>query len=73
MTVSGLGVAHLPQPCLQPMIDLGMLEALKVSPPVPDVIFVAAHKSDRNSTVLDMLVQTAQACCDFGQAFQSGQ
>ncbi len=73
MTVSGLGVAHLPHACLQPMIDLGMLEALHVSPPVPDVVFSAAHRSDRHSTVIDMLVETAQACCDFGQAFQASQ
>lgn len=71
MTVSGLGVAHLPQACLQPMIDMGMLEVLRVSPPVPDVAFVAAHRSDRHSIVADMLVETAQACCDFGQAFQA--
>lgn len=71
MTVSGLGVAHLPQACLQPMIDMGMLEVLDVSPAVPDVPFVAAHKADRHSTVIDMLVETAQACCDFGQAFQA--
>ena len=71
MTVSGLGVAHLPQACLQIMIDLGMLEVLQVSPPVPDVNFVAAHRSDRHSTVIDMLVSTAQACCDFGRPFQA--
>lgn len=73
MTVSGLGVAHLPQSCLQPLIDMGMLEVLRVLPAVPDVAFVAAHKSDRHSTVIDLLVETAQTCCDFGQAFQSRQ
>lgn len=73
MTVSGLGVAHLPQACLQPMIDLGMLEALRVFPPVPDVIFAAVHKADRHSTVIDMLVQAAQASCDFTQAFQASE
>jgi DNA-binding transcriptional LysR family regulator len=71
MTVSGLGVAHLPKACLQPMIDLGMLEALQVSPAVPDVVFVAAHRSDRHSTIIDTLVETAKDCCDFGQAFQA--
>ena len=73
MTVSGLGVAHLPQACLQVMIDLGMLEVLQVSPVVPDVTFVAAHRSDRHSTVIDMLVKTSKACCDFGQPFQASQ
>lgn len=70
MTISGLGVSHLPQACLQPLVDLGMLEVLQVIPPVPDVNFVAAHKADRHSTVLDHLVEVAQSCCNFGQAFQ---
>jgi DNA-binding transcriptional LysR family regulator len=71
MTVSGLGVAHLPQACLRPMVDLGLLEVLRVSPAVPDVPFVAAHRADRHSTVVDTLVDTARACCDFRQAFQA--
>lgn len=37
MTVSGLGVSHLPQGCMQPLIDLHMLEVLKVTPSIPDV------------------------------------
>ncbi|WP_420227709.1 substrate-binding domain-containing protein [Pigmentiphaga litoralis] len=73
MTVSGLGVAHLPKECLQPMINLGMLEPLQVSTPVPDVSFAAAHKADRHSTVIDMLVEAAQASCDFAQAFQASE
>ncbi len=73
MTVSGLGVAHLPQACLQPMLDLGMLEGLQVLPPVPDVGFAVARKSDRHSTVIDMLVETARESCDFGQAFQASE
>lgn len=73
MTVSGLGVAHLPESCLQPIIDLGKLEVLRVSSSVPDISFVAAHKSDRHSTVIDSLVNIAQTCCDFRQAFQAGE
>lgn len=72
MTVSGLGVAHLPRYCLRPMIEMGMLEVLKVTPAVPDVPFAAAHKSDRHSTVIDVLVDIATECCDFEQAFQAG-
>ena len=71
MTVSGLGVSHLPLGCLQPLVDMGMLEVLNVKPEVPDVNFVAAHRGDRHSTVLDLLVDTAKACCDFSQAFQA--
>lgn len=72
MTVSGLGVSHLPEGCLRPMINLGMLEVLKVTPPVPDIVFAAAHKTDRHSTVIDLLVETAKSSCDFDQAFQAG-
>lgn len=71
MTVSGLGVGHLPEACLQPMIDMNMLEVLSVTPPLPDIVYVAAHKSDRHSTVIDLLVKTAKTCCDFSQAFQT--
>lgn len=71
MTVSGLGVAHLPHGCLQPLIDLGMLEVLRVTPTVPDVEFVAVHKADRHSTVIDELVQIAASYCNFNQAFQA--
>ena len=73
MTVSGLGVAHLPQSCLRPMVDLGMLEVLRVSPALPDVPFAAAHRSDRHSTVIDTLVEIARTCCDFEQAFQASE
>ena len=71
MTVSGLGVGHLPEACLRPMVDMKMLEVLKVTPPLPDIVYAAAHKSDRHSTVIDLLVQTAKTCCDFSQAFQT--
>lgn len=54
------------------MIDMGMLEVLKVTPAVPDVPFAAARRSDRHSTVIDVLVDIATACCDFEQAFQAG-
>ncbi|VFR24336.1 Transcriptional regulator, LysR family [plant metagenome] len=70
MTVSGLGVAHLPQFALQPLIDLGMLEVLEVAPPVPDVVFAAVHKAENHSVVMDQLVEIATRCCDFGRAFQ---
>ncbi|QOT82486.1 LysR family transcriptional regulator (plasmid) [Cupriavidus basilensis] len=71
MTVSGLGVAHLPRHCLQPFVDLGMLEVLRVVPPVPDVAYVAACKADRHSVVLDELVSIAVKLCDFDRAFQA--
>lgn len=70
MTVSGLGVAHLPQQCLQPLVDLGMLQVLEVTPPVPDVVFAAVHRSESRSIVIDQIVEIAAKCCDFNQAFR---
>jgi DNA-binding transcriptional LysR family regulator len=71
MTVSGLGVAHLPQHCLQPLIDLGMLQTLDVSPHVPEVVFAAAHRVENRSVTIDHLLDIAENCCNFNQAFQS--
>ena len=70
MTLSGLGVSHLPVESLEPMIAAGMLDVLKVSPSLPDVSYVAACKSDQRSTLLASIVLLAQECCDFTRAFQ---
>jgi len=72
-TVSGLGVAYLPQACLQSMLDLRMLEGLQVLPPVPGAGFAAARKADCHATVIHMLVETARESCDFGQALQASE
>lgn len=71
MTVSGLGVSHLPVDCLQPMVAAGMLDVLKVTPALPDVSYVAACKSDQRSTLLASIILLAQECCDFTRAFQT--
>jgi DNA-binding transcriptional LysR family regulator len=71
MTVSGLGVSHLPVHCLEPMVAAGMLDVLKVTPALPDVSYVAACKSDQRSTLLASVVLLAQECCDFTQVFQT--
>lgn len=70
MTVSGLGVSHLPQDCLRPMLDAGLLETVKVSPALPDVTYVALYKSEQRSSFLASVVTLAQDCCDFTRAFQ---
>jgi DNA-binding transcriptional LysR family regulator len=71
MTVSGLGVSHLPVDCLQPMVEAGMLDVLKVTPALPEVSYVAACKNEQRSTLLASIILLAQECCDFSQVFQS--
>lgn len=71
MTVSGLGVSHLPHECLSPMIAAGMLQVLKVSPPLPDIKYVAARRSERRSTLEDAVIRIARECCNFDSAFQA--
>jgi DNA-binding transcriptional LysR family regulator len=70
MTVSGLGVSHLPQDCLRPMLDAGLLETVKVSPSLPDITYVAVCKSEQRSSFVASIVTLAQNCCDFTRAFQ---
>lgn len=71
MTVSGLGVSHLPVHCLKPMIDAGLLQVLHVTPVVPDVPFVAVQRADRRSTLVTDLVRLARDCCSFDRPFQA--
>lgn len=71
MTVSGLGISHLPQECLQPLIDAGLLAVVNVSPALPEVKYVALFRSEQHSTLISSLVVLAQECCDFSRAFQT--
>lgn len=70
MTVSGLGVSHLPRNCLQPMIETGLLEVLKVTPALPDVAYYAAHKQEQRSTWISSVALLAGESCDFNRSFQ---
>lgn len=72
MTVSGLGVSQLPNHCLAPMVEAGMLEVLDVSPPLPEVPYVAMYKAELRSTLIAAIVMLAQECCDFSKLFQTG-
>jgi DNA-binding transcriptional LysR family regulator len=71
MTVSGLGVSHLPKRCLRPMIRAGLLQVLNVSPAVPDVPYVAVQRADRPSTLVTDVVRMAKECCTFDRPFQA--
>lgn len=70
MTVAGLGVSRLPQDCLKPLIDVGMLQVLKVKPLAPNVTYVATYKKDTANAFLVSIVRLIKDCCDFSQAFR---
>lgn len=71
MTVSGLGVSHLPRKCLQPMIDDGSLTVVRTVPELPDIEYVASHKTERKSRLVASVVMLAQEACDFSRLYQT--
>lgn len=72
MTVAGLGISRLPQDCMRPLVDAGLLQVLKVKPLAPNVTYVVSHKKELASTFLTSIVRMAKDCCDFTQVFQTG-
>jgi len=71
MTVSGLGVSHLPRKCLQPMIRDGSLAVIKTIPELPDIDYIVAHKAGRTSQLVSSIVALAGEACDFGSLYQT--
>jgi DNA-binding transcriptional LysR family regulator len=71
MTVSGLGVSHLPRKCLQPMIRDGSLAVIKTIPELPDIPYIVAHKTGRRSALVSSIVAFAEEACDFGTLYQT--
>jgi DNA-binding transcriptional LysR family regulator len=71
MTISGLGVSHLPRKCLQPLVRDGSLAVIKTVPELPDVGYVVAHKADRRSELITSIVTLAQEACDFDTLYQA--
>ncbi|MCS4296265.1 DNA-binding transcriptional LysR family regulator [Comamonas sp. BIGb0152] len=72
LTVSGMGISYLPRACLAPMIASGKLQALTVSPALPQTRYAAICKADRPSNLVTAIAELAQAHCDFGEIFQAG-
>lgn len=71
MTVSGLGVSHLPVRCLDWMIKSGTLEVIRTTPRLPDVTYVAAQKAERRGSLIASIIKLAQQGCDFSRLFQA--
>lgn len=72
MTISGLGLSHLPRECMMPLVDAGLLQIVKVRPALPEVTYVAMYRSEQRSSLVASIVMLAQECCDFSRAFQIG-
>lgn len=70
MTISGLGLSHLPKDCMMPLVDAGLLQIVKVSPALPEVTYVAMYKSEQRSSLVASVIMLAQECCDYSRAFQ---
>jgi len=70
LTVSGLGISHLPKKCLAPMVKNGSLMTIKTTPALPNIKYVAIYKSDNHSVLISAIVTLAQQCCDFSQIFR---
>lgn len=71
LTVSGLGISSLPKHCMQPMLDAGMLEVIKVTPALPQASYIAMYRGEIRSTLISSIVMLAQSCCDFTRMFQT--
>ena len=70
MTVAGLGVSYLPERCVAPLTDLGMLQAPTIRPALPAVQYVALRRAATQSALIEAIVDLAAKCCDFSQMFQ---
>ncbi|MEO8118351.1 MAG: LysR family transcriptional regulator [Rhodoferax sp.] len=71
LTVSGLGISYLPKHCMSQMVAQGMLEVIKVTPALPEAVYVAMYKGEQHSTLISSIVMLAQECCDFTRMFQT--
>jgi DNA-binding transcriptional LysR family regulator len=70
LIVSGMGVSYLPRYCFSGMVETGLLQVLRVTPALPDTVYVAMHRSDERSNLVAAIVMLAQSCCDFTRLFQ---
>lgn len=70
LTVSGFGISYLPSAAVGPLVDIGLLEVLKVRPALPEASYVAITKRDHPSAILASIVSLAHRTCDFSRMLQ---
>lgn len=71
MTVAGLGVSYLPSRCLRGMLEEKLLAVVRTDPPLPNVPYVAMHRSDQRGSLVTAVTEMAKQTCDFGRLFQA--
>jgi len=62
---------YLPRRYLQPMIESGMLMVVKVTPSLPDALYVALYRTDQHSSLIKSIAMLAQESCDFSRVFRT--
>lgn len=70
LTISGLGISHLPRRCLAPRVESGALQLLKVTPLLAEASSSPFYRAERDSPLMASISRLAQESCDFARIFQ---
>ena len=70
LAASGLGIGCMPEKCFAPMVEKGLLMAVRCTPSPPVMKYVAMYKGDQRSTLISSIVMLSQECCDFSRTFE---
>jgi DNA-binding transcriptional LysR family regulator len=65
LTVSGMGISHLPKSCLNYMISAGALKIIRTWPALPPIQYVALHRGEHTYSLCNQVSQLAVKYCDF--------
>jgi DNA-binding transcriptional LysR family regulator len=67
MTVSGLGISHLPRLCFKHLIDDGRLRIIETKPLLPEIPYLAIFRQDHPSQFIGALAELMRELCDFSK------
>lgn len=65
LTIMRQGISHLPRGYFSPLVERGVLRALKVSPELPRVQYYAVFKRDLISHQVSLVVDMIRETCNF--------
>lgn len=65
LTLSGLGVSYLPEPCLARMLKRRTLVVVPTSPALPPVRYVAMRRTEQSHSLSAAVARLAAQSCDF--------
>lgn len=72
LAIAGLGVSYLPKQCLSYLRERNLLRIIETTPSLPEVQYIALHRSDRQLGLSPDVAQLAQKCCDFSRLVLGG-